>query len=197
MYELTILVLTILFLAVSGISYYYRGLDKYTHACFIMGVYVAALIEPKKFVPAFTLLLIGNLFGLACHEYSHYFVSRIWMDRSDLRVNLRNMSTEFDSPYSAPTWGIRIIASIPYVLMLTTAGVYYALYGFPDLSLTTLTSFFNVGMISFFMGLGLGVSPSDLLGVLFPSRFQEFAKNHTKKSTQSALTILKQSLQER
>jgi len=196
MFELIILFLTILFLVASGVSYYRRGLEKFTYAFFFIGIYVAALIEPRRFFPAFTFLLIGNFVGLACHEYSHYFISRIWMDSNDLRVNLKNMSTEFDSPYSAPTWGIRIIAGVPYVLMLILAGTYYIVYGYPNFSLTSINSFISVGVVAFLMGLGIGVSPSDILGILFPSKFQEFAENNTEKNPMSAWNILKSSLRE-
>lgn len=161
---------------------------------FLSGIYTAALLQPMAFVPAFTLLLLGNCIGLISHELSHYLISRCWMKQSDVHINLTQMYAEFDAPYDAPPWAIRIIAGSPYLLMLTTATIYYSVSGFPGLSIQLLNSYSDITVAAFLVGLGFGVSASDLLGILYPMKFQEFASKNHKKDEHGAWSVLKHSV---
>ena len=185
---------SVLFMMATLFSYIRQGINKQTMVLFLITVYAGSLTNPVEFVPAFTLMLLGLWVGIACHEYSHYLLFRAWIDKKNLRMNILKAYVEVETPNEVPDWGIRIIAGIPYVLLVTLASAYYLIAGLPDRSLDSLRSMADMTIISIFIGLGSGVSPSDLLGILFPVEYKEFATNNEGKSTRVALTILKQSI---
>jgi hypothetical protein len=194
MNELLISLISLCSMTASGVSYYLRSLDRLTIGFFLISVYVAALLEPAKFVLAFTLLLVGFWCGIACHEYSHYIIFRVWLSADKLELNIIRAYVEIESPYEVPTWGIRIAAGMPYILLISLTSVYYLAIGVPNFPLDSTKSFIDLAIVGISIGLGAGVSPSDLLGMLYPSEYQEFADSNEGKSVKIALKTLGQSI---
>jgi len=125
------------------------------------------------------------LFIAAClHEYSHWFIARIWTDEIDIIrwQNIVPWSTNFTAPQDVPAYGIRLSAMAPPILNLPIFGGILLL---GDASL----------MMRIFIGLPLAaaasLSPSDLVGIVKPKEFQEHSADNTNISLSKAVSILR------
>lgn len=117
------------------------------------------------------LMSIGiYLISSAFHEGSHWIIGRIWSD--DLQI-LRlylifPVSVIFHSPYDLPSPGVRLAGVAPMLFCLPVA---VAIYITLDAS--------SIGRVLFSLPFWAAsiLSPSDLLAILYPKRFQEHASN--------------------
>lgn len=126
------------------------------------------------------LLLIGvslvvYVAAATLHERSHWAVGRLWS--SDVRVRqlfvVFPVSVEFPSPYDVPPGAIRLAGAAPLLFCLPV-GV--ALF-------TAVEASFRVRVILAlpFWAASL-LSPSDLLAVVYPRRFQAIAAEYEELS---------------
>lgn len=138
------------------------------------------------------LLLIGVSLGIyvaaaTLHERSHWAVGRLWS--SDVRVRqifvVFPVSVEFPSPYDVPPGAIRLAGAAPLLVCLPVG---LALF-------TTLEASFRVRIVLALPFWAASIlSPSDLLAVLFPRRFQVVAAEHEKLTHLRVTEILLEEL---
>lgn len=104
------------------------------------------------------------------HEGSHWLVGRLWSSEVEiLRLYLIfPVSVSFDAPYDLPPHGVRLSGGAPLLFWLPPALTVYLLLDTAPVGRVLLSVPFWAAAI---------LSPSDLLAILYPDRFQEYADN--------------------
>lgn len=108
------------------------------------------------------------MISLHLHEGSHWIVGRLWSSEIEIiRLSLIfPISMRFHSPYEFPPHGVRFVGVAPLLFWLPVAvAIYVAFYASP------------LGRFLFSLPFWWAAipSPSDLLAILYPRRFQEYA----------------------
>lgn len=125
-----------------------------------------------QYVLAAIVVLLSSLgigmISLTLHEGSHWIVARRWSSEIEItRLSLIfPVSMRFHSPYDFPPHGVRLVGAAPLLFWLPVAvAIYVALYASP------------LGRFLFSLPFWWAAipSPSDVLAVLYPRRFQEYA----------------------
>lgn len=104
------------------------------------------------------------------HEGSHWIVGRIWSSELEMfRLYLIfPVSVIFHSPYDLPPHGVRLTGVAPLLFWLPVAVTIYIVLDAAPIGRVLLSLPFWAAAI---------LSPSDLLAILYPERFQEYAAN--------------------
>lgn len=109
-----------------------------------------------------------GMIALTLHECSHWIVGRLWSSEIEIiRLSLIfPVSMRFHSPYDFPPHGVRLVGGAPLLFWLpVAAAIYVAFYASP----------FGRFLFSLPFWWAAIPSPSDLLAILYPRRFQEYA----------------------
>ena len=124
-----------------------------------------------------------GMISLNLHEGSHWIVGRLWSSEIEIiRLSpILPISMEFHAPYDFPPHGVRLVGVAPLLFWLPVAiAVYLAFYASP------------LGRFLFSLPFWWAAipSPSDVLAVLYPRRFQAYAANVTEVGHIGMLKIL-------
>lgn len=128
-----------------------------------------------------------SMISLNLHEGSHWIVGRLWS--SEIEINRLSLifpiSMRFHSPYDFPPHGVRFVGVAPLLFWLPVAvAIYVAFYSSP------------LGRVLFSLPFWWAAipSPSDVLAILYPRRFQAYATNDNEVGHIGMLKILLQEL---
>lgn len=126
-----------------------------------------------------------SMISLNLHEGSHWIVGRLWS--SEIEINRLSLifpiSMRFHSPYDFPPHGVRFVGVAPLLFWLPVAvAIYVAFYASP------------LGRVLFSLPFWWAAipSPSDVLAILYPRRFQAYATNDNEVGHIGMLKILLQ-----
>lgn len=131
------------------------------------------------------LLMLFVLLSVPLHEGSHWLVGRIWT--SDLSVVWRHRivpeAVSFHSPFQVPPHAIRLSAMAPILFYLPITIFVFSI-------ISDLRSGLILSLPFSFAAIRVILSPGDLLAILFPTRFQEYAVETDAPSHVEVLHIL-------
>lgn len=132
---------------------------------------------------AILLALVLYFVAATAHERSHWLVGRLFSEDVTIIHLLRVFpaSVDFREPYDVPTTVIRVAGVAPLLFCLPVAVVLFSTVDQPFLV--------RVLLALPFVGASL-LSPSDLLAVVYPERFQEIASEHERLAHTEVLKLL-------
>lgn len=125
------------------------------------------------------------MIALILHEGSHWIVGRLWSSEIEItRLSLIfPVSMRFHAPYDFPPHGVRFVGVAPLLFWVpVAAAIYVAFYASPLARFLFSLPFWWAAV----------PIPSDVLAVLYPKRFQEFAASGDAVGHNGMLKILLQ-----
>jgi hypothetical protein len=132
---------------------------------------------------AMLLASIVYFVAATAHERSHWLVGRLWSDDVTI-IHLGYVfpfSVDFQSPNDVPRSVIRVAGIAPFLFCLPIGVVLF----------TTIDASFLVRMVlSLPFWAAAILSPSDLLAICYPTRFQELAAEHERMGHLEVLDIV-------
>lgn len=132
---------------------------------------------------AILLATVVYFVAATAHERSHWLVGRIWSDDVTI-IHLGYVfpfSVDFQSPNDVPPSVIRVAGIAPFLFCLPIGVVLFT---------TVDASFLVRVLLSLPFWAAAILSPSDLLALCYPRRFQELATEHERMGHLEVLDIL-------
>ena len=131
--------------------------------------------------------IIGIYFGLSIHELTHYSVGKLRGANANIITGQFHMPNKviFENPRGLSQNTIRIATGL--VMIYPVLAIMFLIFiGLPESGIESIVLFTLMG--------ASGVSPSDLLGMLYPERWQEYAVNYSGEGHRDTLRILFQQI---
>lgn len=121
--------------------------------------------------------------GLSLHELTHYTVSKLAGANASIEIGRFYMPHQvvFENPDELSTITVRIATGLVVIYPVSLI-IFLWFTGFPNSVFEKTVLFVLVGASA--------VSPVDLLGMLYPNRWQEYANNYSGLSHTETLQIL-------
>jgi len=132
-----------------------------------------------------TLLLIVVLSWIAAvaHEGSHWLVGRLWTTEITITrwKAVLPVSVNYHAPFRLPSYAIRMSGIAPLLFCFPLAVAVFTMLNEPFQMRVLVSLPFWAGML---------LSPSDVLAICFPKRFQEYASTNDSGSHVEMLRML-------
>ena len=127
--------------------------------------------------------VFGAYIGLSLHELTHYTVGKLAGVNASIETDQFYLPHQvvFENPNELSTVAIRIATGL-VVIYPALLVVFLWFSGLPNPG-------FESGVLFVLVGASV-VSPADLLGILYPSRWREYANNHSGEGHIETLQIL-------
>jgi hypothetical protein len=125
----------------------------------------------------------GMYLGLSLHELTHYTVSKLAGANASIETGRFYLPHQvvFEDPEELSTIAIRIATGLVVIYPVSLI-IFLWLSGLPS-------SVFDKTVFFVLVGASV-VSPADLLGMLYPNQWQEYANNYSGESHTETLQIL-------
>lgn len=143
-----------------------------------------ALLQIGLILALYATLIVAIVFlASEIHERSHWLFGRIWTREITIHRTWWIFASyvNYHSPYDFSSKGMRISSAAPFIVGLTLSLLGFTLI---DESLK-----FEVILNLPFMA-AMILSPSDLLGIFFPERFQNYASSNDEAGHWEMVQIL-------
>jgi hypothetical protein len=127
--------------------------------------------------------VFGAYVGLSLHEITHYTVGKLVGANASIETDQFYLPHQvvFEDPNELSTTAIRIATGL-VVIYPTLLIIFLWLLGFPSSRFESIVLFVLVGASV--------VSPADLLGILYPDQWREYANNYSGEGHTETLQML-------